>query len=315
MPGTDLRVSRVALAASRLMHGLGIVDIGAAIAGVQKACDMGINFFDTADVYGLGRSEELLARALGPRRHDVVIASKGGVCWEPPVAGARARTWRDASRGHIVRAIEATLRRLQVECLSLYYLHWPDLTTPIEETMEALRDCRRDGKVRHVAVSNFSPAQIELAHACVPLAAVQVEYSLLRRDAEVDLLPTCQRLGIGVVAYGALAQGMLTGKYGAQSRFGSDDRRRRLAQFSGSGLEAALGPLRAVEAVAAGIGRSAAQVALRWALDSPGIACVVAGAKNPTQVEENAGACGWQLSPAEHRQLAVSTSRSKVPAG
>lgn len=307
LPGTNLRVSRVVLGCEPLGGtDWGAIEPATAMAGVQEACDFGINFFDTADVYGLSRSEELLAPVLGPRRHHVVIASEGGVRWEPPVVGTRARTWRDASRRHIVEALEATLRRLQVECLPLYYLHWPDPARPIEDTMEALLVCRREGKIRYVAVSNFSAAQVGQAHACVPLSAVEVEYSLLRRDAPTDLVPACRGLGIGVVAYGPLAQGMLTGKYGAEAHFGADDRRRRLAHLNGTELEAGLGQVRAVEAVAVATGHSPAQVTLHWVLDSPGIACAVAGAKDPAQVEENAGACDWQMDPAEHRRRCFS---------
>ncbi|MEO8680301.1 MAG: aldo/keto reductase [Vicinamibacterales bacterium] len=282
----------------------GAVDEAAAMDAVVRALDRGITFFDTADVYGLGRSETLLSKALGSRRHDVVIASKGGVRWSSPSPGTRASTSRDASPQYLVEAIESSLTRLRLDCLPLYYVHWPDPATPIDDTMAALDRARTQGKIRHVGVSNFSASQIEAAHACIPLAAVQMEYSLLRRTADTELLPTCRRLGLGVVAFGALAQGLLTGKYGAASRFGKNDRRGRLPHFHGAGLHRALEHVVAVRHSAETGGRTPAQIAIRWVLETPGIACAIVGAKNAAQVEDNVAACAWAMDRPEYQRLA-----------
>jgi len=280
----------------------GDFDPAQAEAAVCRALELGVTVFDTADVYGLGRSEEVLSRALGPRRHDVAIVTKFGVAWEK--GGRRARTWRDASPGRVRAALEASLRRLRVDRIPLYLVHWPDPATPVEATMEALARCRERGLVEAVGVSNFTPELVRRAHAVLPLAAVELQYSLLDRGAEAGLLPLAGELGVAVLAYGPLAQGLLTGKYGPGARFAADDRRHRLGHFRGPALRRALEVVGRVCEAAERLGRTPAQVALRWVLDHPAVSCAIAGAKSPAQVEANAGAAGWRLPPEVREALA-----------
>jgi aryl-alcohol dehydrogenase-like predicted oxidoreductase len=280
----------------------GAYDPAQAEAAVCRALDLGVTVFDTADVYGLGLSEEVLSRALGPRRHDVVIVTKFGVAWEE--GGRRARTWRDASPARVRAALLASLRRLRLDRIPLYLVHWPDPATPVEATMEALARCRDEGLVEAVGVSNFTPELVRRAHAVLPLAALELQYSLLDRGAEAGLLPLARELGVTVLAYGPLAQGLLTGKYGAGARFGANDRRHRLGHFRGRGLERALEVVGRVCAAAERLGRTPAQVALRWVLDHPAVSCAIAGAKSPAQVEANAGVAGWRLPPEMREALA-----------
>jgi aryl-alcohol dehydrogenase-like predicted oxidoreductase len=305
LANSQLQVSRLALGCEPL-GGVdwGQVDQKVASAAVARARELGITCFDTAGAYGLGRSEELLSQALGRERADVVIATKGGIQWERATPSGRARTVRSSSRANILRDVDASLRRLRLDCIPLYFIHWPDPLTPIAETMEALCACRGSGKIRHIGVSNFSVDQICAAHEVAALSAVQVQYSLVDRHAERDIVPCCQRLGISVLAHGPLAQGLLTGKLGQESRFGADDRRSRLPRFTPQGLSDAAQALSAMRKVATTSGRSLAQIAIRWVLDSSDVACAISGAKSPGQVEENVGAVGWRLTGHQLRQLA-----------
>jgi aryl-alcohol dehydrogenase-like predicted oxidoreductase len=291
----SLRVSPLALGCEPLGGtDWGAFDLAEAERAVARSAELGVNVFDTADVYGLGRSEEVLSRALGARRHDVVIVTKFGVNWRTEPGSPRARTFFDATPGRVREALENSLRRLRIDRVPLYLVHWPDPDTPVEATMEALARCREEGKVAEVGVSNFPPALVERAHAVLPLAALELQYSLLDRAAEQDLLPLAGRLGIGVLAYGPLAQGMLSGKYGRASRFGADDRRHRLPHFAGERLEEAVAVVERLREEAERLGRTPAQLALRWVLEHPAVRCAIAGAKSPGQVEGNLGALGWE---------------------
>jgi aryl-alcohol dehydrogenase-like predicted oxidoreductase len=291
LTNTDLVVSRIAFGCEPL-GGMdwGRVDADEVAGAVRTAIDLGINFFDTADVYGLGRSEERLAKALGENRKEAVIASKFGIGWVADPGSGRARTFRNASARRVREALEASLRRLQLKCIPLYFLHWPDPGTPLEETLAALERERQAGKIRYIGLSNCSAATIAEAARIAPIAAVQVQYSLISRQAEEDLLPLCRRSAIGVLAYGVLAQGLLSGKIDAAARFGPDDRRSRLPHFAPENLSRHVERQRRVYRLAAAGGQTQAQFAVRWVLDQPGVACAIVGAKRPAQIVESAGA-------------------------
>lgn len=303
MAGRDVPLDGVAMGCEPLGGtDWGVFDPARAEAAVARALELGVTVFDTADVYGLGRSEEVLARALGPRRHDVVVVTKFGVAWGE--GDGRARTWRDASPARVRAALEGSLRRLRLDRIPLYLVHWPDPATPVEATMEALARCRERGLVEAVGVSNFTPELVRRAHAVLPLAALELQYSLLCRGAEAELLPLARELGVAVLAYGPLAQGLLTGKYGPGARFAGDDRRHRLSHFRGPALRRALEVVGRVREAAGQLGHTPAQVALRWVLDHPSVSCAIAGAKSSAQVEANAGAAGWRLPPGMREALA-----------
>lgn len=308
---TDLNISRIGFGAEPLGGtDWGKVDIEQAQNAVRRAVDLGINIFDTADVYGLGRSEELLADALGSNRHTVTIATKFGVNWSPPQPGTRAKTFFDSSPQHVVQALEASLRRLRVDTIPLYFVHWPDPSTPLHATLDTLKSCQQAGKVMHIGLSNMSAEQIAAAHAIVPIAAVQLPYNLIDRRAESSLLATCRSLNISVFAYGSLAQGLLTGKYDAASRFGNDDRRHRLPHFQPDQHTRNRNVVNRLQQISQPYTKSPAQIALRWVLDNPAIACALVGAKTTAQVEQNVGAAGWKLSPTDHAALTADTPSS-----
>ena len=309
----SIRLGHADLVVSRLAFGCeplggtdwGQVDGDLAKEAVSRAVDLGINFFDTADVYGLGRSEEALSAALGERRHDVVIISKFGVNWRQDPNGGRAETFLDSSPRRVVQALENSLRRLRIDCIPLYLVHWPDPRTPITETMEALLRCQQAGKIRHVGVSNFPARLVRQANQVVKLAAVELPYSLLDREAERELVPCCRELGIDVLVYGPLAQGLLTGKYGPGTRFSRDDRRSRLAHFQGEKLARNLKMVDKLSAVAQRKEKTATQVAIRWVLDNPSVASAIVGVKTPEQLEDNLGAMDWRLEPKDREFLAT----------
>lgn len=287
-----------------------MVDEHLAVQAVTRALELGVNVFDTADVYGLGHSEEVLSRALASQRHDVVIVTKFGVNWRLQPGDERATTFRDSSPNHVVEALENSLRRLRVDCIPVYLIHWPDRNTPFEETAAALQRCVAAGKVQNLGVSNFSAADIRSMHHMVPLAAAEFQYNLLDRRAEEDLLPTCQALGISALIHGPLAQGLLTGKYDSSASFTANDRRHRLPHFQTENLKTHLPTVERVKTVAASCAKKPSQVALRWLLENSSVAVAVTGARSPAQIEENIGAMGWQLSIQDYDYLTDGTENN-----
>ena len=264
----------------------GRVDLSEAIAAISHGLELGINAFDTADVYGLGQSEIVLSNALGSRRHDAVIISKFGVNWENQEPGGRARTYRDSSPQHVRKALEGSLRRLRVDRIPVYVVHWPDPKTPITSTMEALMECREKGLIGNIGVSNFSAAQLTEAAAVAVPDVAEAQLSLLDRNTLREFAPSCVRLGVSLLAYGTLAQGLLTGKYETGIRFEADDRRSRLPHFAPARMEQSAPLLEAIAERARQLNCTMAQVAIRWVLDQPGVTAAIVAAKSPSQVQE-----------------------------
>ncbi|HEY8532519.1 MAG TPA: aldo/keto reductase [Micromonospora sp.] len=290
------------------------LDADATRAVVDAALEAGITFFDTADIYGepSGTSEEFLGAALKGRRDDVVIATKFGMDMQGangPDYGARG------ARRYVIRAVEASLRRLNTEYIDLYQMHEPDPGTPIEETLSALDDLVRAGKVRYIGCSNFAGWQIADADWTARTAGLtrfvsaQNHYNLLNREVEAEVLPACQRFGLGMLPYYPLASGLLTGKYkrGAQPPAGS-----RLAAGGRYAERLARAPwdaIEAIEAFAAERGRSMLEVAIGWLAAQPTVASVIAGATTPEQVRANVAAAQWRPSAEELTALAAIRAR------
>ncbi len=215
-------------------HGCGPVDEAEAVQAVRKAVESGVNFFDTADCYGLGHSEELLSKTLGEERHKLVIATKFGVRYD----AATDKTYKDASPRYVREALAASLERLRLETIPLYYLHWPDGVTPIQETVAELEKCRREGKIQAIGLSNVTEDDIRQALEVAPIDAVQVQYSLVDRAAAEPLFDFITENKITLVTWGSLAQGLLTGKYDATARFEKSDRRSMYGNFVGKKFSA-----------------------------------------------------------------------------
>lgn len=275
-------------------HGYGRTEDAESERVVRAALELGIDLFDTADVYGLGHSEALLGRALGSRRHDVRIATKVGVAWN--AAGA---TWRDSSPERIRVAVDESLRRLGVERIWLYQLHWHDGVAPIEAAIDALAQCRAAGKVRYVGCCNLGPAEISQALKVHEVTSAQFRFSVLHTEAEGQLRECIHGLGVGTIAYGVLGRGLLSGTLDVGTVFADRDTRRTDDDFQGDRLSRGLRLVERLKAVGRPHGRTPAQTAIRWALDSENVSCVLIGAKTVEQVRENAGALGWKINPAE----------------
>jgi aryl-alcohol dehydrogenase-like predicted oxidoreductase len=266
------------------------VDAAGTADVVEAALDEGINFFDTADMYGGTKSEDFLGRALGRRRDEAVIATKFG--WE--IDPSR----RGAHPDYVRRAVDNSLKRLGTDRIDLYQLHKPDPAVPIRDTLGALADIVRRGKVREIGCSNFSAAQLREADAAagdgVRFVSVQNEYNLLHRDPETDVLPECRRLGIAFIPYYPLASGLLTGKYrqGQPIPKGTRLSDRRPTEDR----------LREIEALvdfAESRGHTLLELAFGWLTTNPQVASVIAGATSPAQVQHNAASVGWELTPDE----------------
>jgi len=305
LAATGLRLSRIGFGCWAIGgHGYGVVDDRDSIDAIQQALSSGINFFDTADIYGFGHSEEVLSKALGARRHDVVIATKGGVCWD-----AAGKTYRDSSARRVVEAVEGSLRRLRVDCIPLYQLHQHDGVTPVEVTMEALCRCREAGKIRFIGCTNLAAAQVVSMNAIARLSSIQLLFSMADRTHERLLRHCHEAEGMSTIVYGALVRGLLSGKYDGQSAFGPNDTRSTDANFRGTQLERNLEIVRDVAFAAAQYDKSVAQITLRWVLDLPFISSVIVGMKTRDQVRGNIGAMGWSLASEDWQRLARPSSR------
>lgn len=304
---SGISVSQVGMGCMGFAGVYGPVDEGAAIAAVHRALDSGIDFFDTADVYGNGASERLLARALAGRRHAAVIATKFGNIdhlADRPVADALEGRWETNGRPEYVRkACDASLARLGIDHIDLYYLHRVDPATPIEDTVGAMAELVRQGKVRAIGLSEAGSATIQRAHAVHPLSALQNEYSLWSRDAEASALALCREIGALFVAYSPLGRGFLTGSVRALAELSSQDWRRHQPRFTDENLARNLTLLEALRAVAERRGCSLAQAALAWTMARHEHVVPIAGAKRSEHVEENARAISIALTEADLEEL------------
>lgn len=262
---------------------------------IDSAWSRNIRTFDTADVYGLGESERRLSKVLGGRRHEAFIISKGGVRWWNDGAG-RARTTKDNTPAYLRSAIEDSLRRLAVETIPLYFIHWPDGETPLELVFETLLKAREEGKIQSVGLSNFSCSDMEMARHEFGLDAVQLSFNLLEAEAQRHALTRLGALNLRRFGYAPLAQGLLAGKFSAATRFAANDRRHRLPHFAADQWGRNLRVLNRLSEVAAETGRSTSEVVLRWTMQTGLIDHMIVGVKNSDQIEMNASVREWALS-------------------
>lgn len=293
MGRSGLKVSEICLGAMTFGHG---TDEAEAKRMVDLAFDAGVNFFDTANTYGNGQSEILLGKALKGRREESIVATK---FFNPAGPGLNDS---GASRVHIMKAIENSLRRLQMDYVDVYYVHHVDTQTPLEETLRTLNDLVRQGKVRYVACSNFQAWRLMEAlwisetRDLARFVCYQPQYSLVVRDIEQEIIPVCEVKRLGVVAWSPLAGGFLSGKYrpGERKITGtrSEERWGYPEQCFANNADETLTELLAVSR---GVGRTPAQVALRWVLEQPAITAAILGARTSNQLKENLGATGWHL--------------------
>lgn len=290
---TDLHVSRICFGTWQFGGEWTGLDRDRAATAVRRARDLGINFFDTAQAYGFGAAETLLAEALAPEiagaRDEVVLATKGGLRREGD------RLVRDASPGWLRRGLEESLERLGTDHVDLYQLHWPDPDTPIAETADAMDGFVREGLVRYVGVSNFDERQLAAFEAVRPLDALQPPYSMLRRGIQERVLPYCRSHGIGVLVYGVLAHGFLTGSYGPETVFPAADWRSRSPIFEAETLRRNIVVLDRLGRVAERLSCTVAQLAVAWTLADADVDVAIVGARTPSHIEGTAAAADLQL--------------------
>ena len=297
--GDGLEVSALGLGCMPMV-GAGAIHYGTAteaesIATIHRAIDLGITLFDTAQIYGPHTNEELLGRAIRGRRDGLVIATKFGF---------RIETFAfDASPANVRRACEGSLARLGIDCIDLFYQHRVDPAVPIEETVGALADLVRAGKVRHIGLSEASAATLRRAAAVHPIAALQSEYSLWERGVEREILPTARALGIGFVPYSPLGRGFLTGRIARRADLSEGDYRRHDPRYAEENFARNLTIVAELNAVAAERGASAAQVALAWLLAQGGDVVPIPGSKRRATLEDSAGALDLALRPADLARL------------
>jgi aryl-alcohol dehydrogenase-like predicted oxidoreductase len=278
----------------------GPIDAAEAEATLARAHELGVTFLDTADAYGLGANEELVGRAIAGYRDEVVLATKFGI----RVRDIRTRAREiDGSPAYVHAACDASLDRLNVETIDLYYLHRPDTNVPIEDTFGAMAELVAAGKVRHLGISEASAETIRRAHAVHPIAALQSEWSLFSRDLEADIVPTCRELGIGIVPYSPLGRGFLTGAVSNIEDLADDDFRRTVPLFSEANLDANLALVGVVGEIAAERGCTQGQVALAWLQAQGDDVVAIPGTKRRKYLEENVAAVALTLDADELARL------------
>jgi aryl-alcohol dehydrogenase-like predicted oxidoreductase len=277
-----------------------------AIATIRSAIDRGVTLIDTAPAYGFGRSEEIVGRALaeGGLRDKVQIATKVGLGWKDD------KLFRDSRPAHIRREIEASLRRLRTDVIDVYQVHWPDLETRFAETARVMDDLRREGKIRAVGVSNYSPAQMEQFREVASLDVVQSPYNLFEREIEADVAPYAERTGLTLLSYGALCRGLLSGRMTLTTIFEGDDLRKTDPKFQTPRLLEYLAAVDALKALARErFGKSVLALAVRWVLDQ-GQTIALWGARRPGQLDPIVDIDGWRIDEASQREIDAILART-----
>ena len=299
LTNTELEISRIGIGCWAIGgHGWGYVDDNESIKAIHAALDSGVNFFDTADVYGLGHSERILSKALGNHRSNGVISTKFGLEWDES-----RNIQNNTPPERVVEAVETSLRRLNIESIPLYLIHHFDGVTPIEKTMEALIECKKAGKIQNIGCSNLSMEMVDEANRLIPLSAVQIPYNVIDRGVEEDILPFLNELNISSLAFSSLAHGLLSGKYASKVEFSHDDIRSRSPYFQDQAYKDNMAIVKQIENMAEKYEVTTSQMSIRWILDNPSIAGAITGVKKDMQVIENMGALDWNMTDLDRASL------------
>ncbi|MFF8787248.1 aldo/keto reductase [Streptomyces sp. NPDC015125] len=303
----ELVVSAQGLGCMGMSHGYGASDDAQSIATINRALDLGVSLLDTSDFYGAGHNEELIGRAIAGRRDEAVLATKFGFANR---LGEPTAIRGDAA--YVREACEASLRRLGVEHLDLYYQHRVDPDVPIEETVGAMAELVAAGKVRHLGLSEASAATLRRAHAVHPIAALQSEWSLWTRDLEQEIAPVCRELGIGLVPFSPLGRGFLTGRYTSVKGLPESDLRRSQPRFADGNLEQNLAIVEQLDALAAQKGVSAGQLALAWVQHRGDDVVPIPGTRREKYLEENLGALAIELTAEELAAIDAAAPAARI---
>jgi len=284
-----------------------------AVEAIHASIDGGAISIDTAAVYGYGKSEEIVGRAVKNKRDKVQLLTKYGLRWDSTEGEhffdwededfGKKKIYRNARKKSVIKECEDSLRRLQTDYIDLYQCHWRDPSTELEETMEALNQLVKEGKVRAAGVSNFTQQDIELANKICPIASDQPPYSMILRDIEKDVLPYCRKNNIGVIVYSPLQRGLLTGKFKPDVKFKDGDHRANQAHFKPENIKITNAFLEKIKPIAAAHSVSLAQLVLAWTIAQPGVTAAIAGARDAKQVKENLKAVEMNLSAEEINEI------------
>ena len=288
---TDMKVSAVGFGCWAIGgHGYGKMNDADSISSIRYAFDKGINFFDTADVYGFGHSEKILAEALGKDRHAAIIATKFGVSWD-----SSGRTYKDISPKRVTEAVDASLKRLKLEQILLYQIHWPDDVTPIEETVDALLKCQKAGKIRYIGCSNLNTDQIGRAQRVGRLESAQCLYNVMETEHESDIRAITGKHGMGIIGYSLICRGLLSGKFSMDTHFGEGDTRGQMRGDDPDRFEALLSTAKKIKLAADRHSMSSVQMLIRIALGNTRITSGLIGMTEKSQVDDCVGAFGADL--------------------
>jgi len=304
-----ISVSRIGLGCMGMSHAYGSSDRRACLDTLAAALDCGINFLDTADMYGAGENERFLSPFLVENRNRIVVATKCGI-----TAGATPQSQgRDTSAGYIRSACEASLKRLQVDVIDLYYLHRLDGVTPLEESMQALADLAKAGKIRAAGLSEVGADSVRRANRVFPVSAVQNEYSLLTRGGETEaVIDVCREIGAAFVPYSPISRGLLTGAYRDATQFAANDFRSRLPRFTSEALPQNLKLVEALSVIAKEKGATLVQIALAWVLARGPHVVPIPGTRHAARLRENAGAAAVELSPGDRRRIELAVPEDAI---
>ena len=310
--GAELDVSPVGLGCMGMSHAYGGQEEADAIRTLHRAVELGVTLFDTAEVYGPFTNEVLVGKALGPLRDKVRIATKFGFNIVETVDGPRQQPGLNSKPQHVKAVAEASLRRMGLDVIDLYYQHRVDPDVPIEETVGAMADLVREGKVRTLGLSEAGVATIRRAHAVHPIAAVQSEYSLWTRDPENGVLDVCRELGIGFVPFSPLGRGFLAGAIKSADQLGANDFRRGIPRFDEDNIKRNLAVVEKLEKLAAAKGKTAAQLALAWVLHQGDFIVPIPGSRKIANLEANVEAASIVLSQAELAEIGALVTPDQI---
>lgn len=283
-----------------------------AIKAIHRAIDLGMNCIDTAPVYGFGLGEEIVGKAIKGKRDKVIIATKCGLRWDKDEGefffdtyfnGKRYYVYKNARKTSIIEECEMSLKRLNTDYIDIYQIHWPDKTTPIDDTLEALTRLQEQGKIRVFGVSNFDINLLKETLRYSRVESNQVKYSLMDRAIENELIPFCIENKISILAYSPLEQGLLTGKITMETEFKSGDLRKKQFWFQAENRKKILDALEKIKPIARDKNATLAQIVINWTFSQPGITTAIVGARNPEQVEENVGAVNFKLTEEEMQKI------------